>query len=178
MIDLSDVKVRLRRGNALLFRADSPCLAHLLVRLGGMNRRAAVLWALGCVRAPVLSLREFFPGDARFEEALLFAGAWAQGKVKMPAARRAILAAHAAAKETGSVCAAALCHAVGQGCSAVHSVRHAPGLAYYELTSLVLRFGLEGCEEAVNAKIVAYERFAELAARDADIGPWANFLRE
>ena len=55
----------------------------------------------------------------------------------MPSARPAILAVHAMAKQLQDPGDAALCHGVGQGCSTVHTPRHAMGLPIYELTALV-----------------------------------------
>lgn len=62
---------------------------------------------------------------------------WAAGEIKMPQAKRAVLACHAAAKELSGSWAVAMCHAVGQGVSAVHVREHAMGLPIYELTAIV-----------------------------------------
>ncbi|MDD4438091.1 MAG: hypothetical protein PHS04_08665 [Tissierellia bacterium] len=45
---------------------------------------------------------------------------WARGKIKMPAAKRAILNSHAVAKEINNSQYSALCHAIGHGGATVH----------------------------------------------------------
>ena len=50
----------------------------------------------------------------------------------MPQAKAAILACHALAREWDSPEDIALCHAVGQGCSVVHTAGHAMGYPIYE----------------------------------------------
>lgn len=118
------------------------------------------------------------------------------GAGRVPAARRAILAAHAAAKETADPVSIALCHAIGQACGTVHVETHAIGLAMYELTALV-RLGLEGsaalpaasslpCEPLCHEEItLPLSRRLETYARrllyweqavNAHPGPWAPFL--
>ena len=83
---------------------------------------------------------------------------WAMGKVKMPSARPAILAVHAMAKQLQDPGDAALCHGVGQGCSTVHTPRHAMGLPIYELTALVRHTPPELLTLRLEDKIRAYHQ--------------------
>ena len=98
----------------------------------------------------------------------------------MPAAKAAILACHAVAKEGVSPEAAALCHAVGQACAVVHARGHALGFAVYELTAIARREGVEECRAAVEGR--AREYAAQLARAQAGAqsasGPWAKFLKQ
>lgn len=175
-MDFSDVWERAKKGRAVLFTRDSPALLPLARLIAEHDRRTAVLWALEAVKEPVSALSRYFPGDARFEEAREASLAWAEGRVKMGFARRAILAAHAASKETENRAAAAYCHAVGQGCSAVHVKEHALGLAMYELTAIVRERGV-GCGEALEEKLAAYLALFEEAVRRAEEPrSWAAFL--
>lgn len=57
----------------------------------------------------------------------------------MPVAKRAILDVHAMARDMDDPADAALCHAVGQRCSCVHTPKHALGLPVYELTATYIR---------------------------------------
>ena len=75
----------------------------------------------------------------------------------MPEAKRAILAAHAFAKEIDDAADIARIHAVGQAASTVHVAAHALGLPFYELTSIVFDMGIDRCREAVDAKIAMYQ---------------------
>ncbi|MFT4006563.1 MAG: hypothetical protein QM683_13405, partial [Lacrimispora sp.] len=81
---------------------------------------------------------------------------WSKGKIKMPAAKRAILAAHAVAKEIDDRVHGALCHAIGHAGATVHVETHALGLPFYELTSLVLKFGKDEYQKQVYEKINYY----------------------
>ena len=76
----------------------------------------------------------------------------------MPVAKRAILDVHAMAKLMDDPVDAALCHAVGQGCSCVHTPKHALGLPVYELTAVFLTGG--DPEESVGAYADSLKRIS------------------
>ena len=176
-MDFSGVYERYRKNRLILFGRDSACLAALGSRLSSCSRRAAVLWALGGAVRPVRALAAYFPGDDRFDAAIALSRLWAEGEVKMPAARHAILCVHSAAKETFDPVARALCHAVGQACSCVHAQRHALGLAVYELTAIV-RLHPEGWEDAVAVAIDGYMDMLTRAEGEAQLPRrWADFLK-
>lgn len=176
-MDFSGVYERYRKNRLILFGRDSACLAALGSRLSSCSRRAAVLWALGGAVRPACALAAYFPGDDRFDAAIALSRLWAEGEVKMPAARHAILCVHSAAKETFDPVARALCHAVGQACSCVHTQRHALGLAVYELTAIV-RLHPEGWEDAVAGAIDGYLDMLTRAEGEALLPRrWAAFLK-
>ena len=177
-MDMNDVRMLYRRGNRLLFNRNSACLQPLLADFRRESRRALVCWALARAESPVALLASRYPKDGRPMDALRLSRLWAEGKIKMPLARQAILQVHAMAREVSSPADEALCHAVGQGCAAVHAEDHAIGLALYELTAIVLDRGLDQCEAAVEARIAAYAAcLADSRREAADPGrPWADFL--
>ncbi|MGN0971883.1 MAG: putative immunity protein, partial [Aristaeellaceae bacterium] len=127
-MDMADVRRLHRRGNKLLFTRESACVQELLACLRQESRRTLVCWALTCAERPVELLAARYPEDARPVDALRLSRLWAQGTVKMPLARQAILQVHAMAREVRTPADEALCHAVGQGCSTVHAEDHAIGL--------------------------------------------------
>lgn len=175
---LEEIRAKLRRGNQILFTRDSECLQPLLSLIRRQSHKALVLWALeGCL-SPLSLLFERMPGETRPRQALHAAHRWAQGALTMPAARHAILDAHAAAKDTCDPVAVALCHAVGQACAAVHTETHAIGLAMYELTALVRLYGLDGCAVPLSQKLETYAQRLMHWQTDAERhpGPWAAFL--
>ena len=96
----------------------------------------------------------------------------------MPEARAKILDCHGFAKEIDDEVDRALIHAIGQGCSTVHTAGHGIGYPIYELTALVKRYGVENCEEIVEARVKEY--FARLAyycrERLLKQRQWAKFL--
>ncbi|MHC1787030.1 MAG: putative immunity protein [Christensenellales bacterium] len=170
-----EVGDKLARRRALLFDPGSPCLQALLLALAAQDRLGQVIWALSCAEDPAAALSLSYPLDPRPAEALRLAWRWARGAAKMPEARRAILSVHRMAREVTRPADAALCHAVGQACSAVHTPRHARGLIFYGLTALV-RQQLPDYEGALEAGIDRYlQRLHQLAAAPR-LGPWAAFL--
>lgn len=146
----------------------------------GANQRALILWALELAKETVRELESRYPGDHRLREVVEAALAWAAGEIKMPQAKRAILACHGVAKELTDPADIARCHAVGQACSTVHTEGHAMGYPIYELTALVRELGLENCREAVEARVRIYEQRLRLwtEREQTDCRDWADFLRE
>lgn len=98
----------------------------------------------------------------------------------MRPAQRAILNCHALAKKLTRKEDIARCHGVGQACSVVHTPGHGLGYPLYDLTALVHQWGLEGCREAVEARLRAYETTLQTWSQRAETypGPWAAFLQK
>lgn len=122
----------------VLFNRDSECIQPIRELIENQKHRTMVLWAVDCA-GPVLALFEGkYPYDLRPREAIEAAKAWMQGDIKMPVARKAILAAHQAAGEVAddrAACAAA--RAIGHAAATVHTEAHALGLVFYGLTAFV-----------------------------------------
>lgn len=91
---LAEVQAKARRRNQILFAVESPLLAELRRLIAGANRRALILWALELAEETVRELERRYPDDHRPREAAEAARAWAAGEIKMPLAKRAILACH------------------------------------------------------------------------------------
>ncbi|MDR2944748.1 MAG: hypothetical protein LBU81_06710 [Methanosarcinales archaeon] len=175
---LDEVKERMKRKNQILFSKDSAFLADLADLIGSQTHRAIVLWALEFAKEAADTLLETYPEELRPQEALAASSAWAQGKVKMPAAQKAILRCHAFAKEIGSPYDIALCHAVGQACGAVHAPGHAIGFPIYELTAIIRKCGVDGCREPVEKRKAQYaERIIYWGGHSTDSPyEWADFM--
>ena len=155
-MDFSDAYERLKRKNKILFSKDSPCLQELACQLSVSGRKAAVLWALECSQKAAEKIEKAYPEDLRPMEAVEKSRLWSQGVIKMPQARKYILAVHAMAREIYNPSHKALCHGVGQGCSTVHTVKHALGLPIYELTSIALEYGFDEGGFLIEEKIYEY----------------------
>lgn len=140
-MDLSDAVSRHERGNAILFTRDSPCLSALRSLLESSDRRTVALWGLERAERTAEELARRHPEDPRPSVAVETCSRWCRGEIKMPEAKRAILDVHAMARDMRSPADAALCHAVGQGCSCVHTPKHALGLPVYELPRCSWREG-------------------------------------
>lgn len=153
---LSEVQNRIKRKNRILFSKESEFLEDLTALIREQNHRTMVLWAFEFADETVKKMSERYPDEKRLKTAVLLSKEWAAGIVKMPEAQRAILQAHAAAKELDSLEEIALCHAVGQACGTVHATGHAIGFPIYELTAIVRRDGFPECKTAVEERKQQY----------------------
>lgn len=174
--ELMDARMRARR--QILFSREDTVLEPVARQLANCSRIEAVCWALSLAEETVRLLEERYPDDHRARQALALSWAWARGEVKMPIAKQAILACHAAAKELESPEDIALYHAVGQACGTVHSKGHAMGYPIYDLTALLRRCGSGNCEERIAARIGDYlDVFQNLNTLIEKNDRWAPFLR-
>lgn len=150
-----DVELKLKKKNKILFSRDSKCLKELINLIRVQNHKVLVLWAFECVKTPIKIFESKYPNEKRLTEAFELCQKWASGQIKMPIAKKAILACHSIAHNLDDIYYISLCHAVGQGLSTVHVETHAIGLPLYELTSIVLE-NKEDYEKKVESKIKYY----------------------
>lgn len=174
----ADVRRKYKNRQVMFFSRDSACLRGLQSDMQAYSHQALVLWAFCCAQEALKKLGARYPDDPRPGEALSLSLQWAQGTIKMPQARRAILSLHAMAKEMEGKADAALCHALGHACATVHTQRHAIGLPIYELTALLLERGITGFEQAALDRISAYRACLRHMGAEPQGGPWAAFLRD
>ena len=177
---LEDARAKLRRGNKVLIVKDSPLLETLRDLISQQNHRALVLWALDFAQESVEDFETRRPDEPRPREALDAARDWAAGAIKMRPAQRKTPDCHAVAKELDSPVDVALCHAIGQACSVVHTEGHALGYPMYELTAIIHAKGIDGCRDTVESRVSEYERrLLFWAEREPEFeGPWAAFLQD
>jgi hypothetical protein len=174
----SDIEIRLKKRNKILFSRDSQCLQELINLIQLQNHRVLVMWAFDCAKLTLEQFETKYPDERRPRNCLELCEAWARGKIKMPAAKRAILDSHAAAKDIDDPECGALCHAIGHAGATVHVETHALGLPFYELTAIVLRYGKDNFQNPVNEKINYY--YNNLLYWQDHTDPlgldWADFL--
>lgn len=173
-----EVYQKIKRKNEILFSKDSIFLQDLILLIQQQNHRTLALWAFDLADETIKKLQIRHPGEERPAMALQAARLWAFGKIKMPVAQRKILDCHAAAKEMGSMEDAALCHAIGQACSVVHTRGHAIGFPIYDLTSLIYRYGIEdGKAYAEKRKQEYWDKMMLWHARQDEYnGMWTDFM--
>lgn len=178
MLELSDVKEKLKRKNQILFSRESACLQGLLCEIRKCNHRTIALWALECAEEIAAKFKQIYPQEQRLMQAVVLCRAWASGDIKMAEAKRGILQAHAVAKVLENPADIALCHAVGQGCASVHVETHAIGLPMYELTAIVRQLGFDNCTMAIEEKINQYIRHLKECDEKTQTQnyKWASFL--
>jgi len=174
----SEVESKMKRKNQILFAKNCDFLSDLTALIQQQYHRTLILWAFEFADEMVSIMLEKFPNEHRLETAVFLSKEWAAGKVKMPVAKRAILNAHAAAKDMPLPEDIALCHAVGQACSVVHTSGHALGFPIYELTCLVRKYGFPTCKTiVVERKQQYFDRllFWQEQIKEDSI-QWADFL--
>jgi hypothetical protein len=172
------IESKYKKGNKILFSKDSECL-HDLIRLMEIQiHRTLVMWALECAKETLSRLEGKYPNEPRPRMALELCEKWTRGNIKMPQAKRSILAAHAVAKEIDDKECIALVHAIGHAGATVHVGTHAVGLVFYELTAIVHAFGIENCEKAIDDKIKIYKERLLYWQKNIDTlnVSWARFL--
>ncbi|QRN85693.1 hypothetical protein JR334_00120 [Clostridia bacterium] len=177
---LNEVQTRIKRRNQILFAKNSEFLADLAGLIQEQNHRTMVLWAFEFADEAVQRLSERYPDEKRLETAVSISKDWSAGKVKMPIAQRAILQAHAVAKEIDSLEDRALCHAIGQACGVVHTKGHALGFPFYELTAIIRHYGVPECKKIVEERKQQYiDRVFYWKEHYKDyLYEWADFMIE
>jgi len=174
----SDVEIKLKKRNKILFSRDSQCLQELIKLIQLQNHRTLVMWALDCAKLPLEQFEAKYPDESRPRTCLELCEVWARGKIKMPIAKQAILDSHAVARKIDDSEYGALCHAIGHAGATVHVETHALGLPIYELTAIVLKYGKDNFPKPVSEKInYYYNRLLYWQENTDKLGlDWANFL--
>lgn len=174
----SDVEIKLKKRNKLLFSRESRCLQELLNLFQLQNHRTLVMWALDCAQLTLKHFEAKYPNEHRPKTCLELSESWARGKIKMPVAKRAILDSHAVAKEIDDREYGALCHAIGHAGGTVHVKTHAVGLPIYELTAIVCKYGKDNFPKPVSEQIsYYYNRLLYWQENTDKLGlVWADFL--
>jgi hypothetical protein len=163
----------------ILFSRESECIQPIRALIEQQKHRTLVMWALDCAPRVLEIFEKQYPDDPRPRQALETARAWAKGEVKMPAAKRAIHAAHNAATEAESCPAAqAAARAIGHAAATVHVETHALGLVFYGLTALIYDDNTHHPDDIVKRECdLFYNRLLYWQEHIDHIDmPWAEFL--
>lgn len=173
-----EIEQKLKRKNQILIFKDSVILNELNTLLAVSSPKTIVYWSLRESERIAKRLDDAFH-DPLFLALSDAAWRWARGERKMYEVKPLILAVHSYAKKTDDVVLQALCHAMGQGCSTVHTVKHAPGLVMYEMTALVKENGIEDLSYLYATKEYYIERLmdAHNCVRSVKM-PWAKFIEK
>lgn len=117
----------------MLGSADAPYIVSLMRLIETQSKATIVGWCLDYAEKHFLPIYEAkCSGDARPRQSLAAARKWMAGSIKLPEAKKAILAAHAAAREAEENPAAqAAARAIGQAAGTIHAPTHALGIAFY-----------------------------------------------
>ncbi|HMM05656.1 MAG TPA: hypothetical protein PKD52_03175 [Clostridiales bacterium] len=129
---------------------NAPYIQSLMKLIETQNKTTLANWAVDYSEQVILPLyRKDYPNDLRPQNALKAARQWLSGGIKLPQAKKAILACHATAREAeGNPVAQAAARAIGQCASTIHSARHCIGLAFYGALAVAYdRLGTEATWE-------------------------------
>lgn len=171
-----EVKEKRKRKNQILFDKKSLFLQDLIFLINKQNHKVLTLWALDLANDLVNYLEEKYPNEDRFRICLDKAKLWAQGDIKMKEAKEAILNCHKVAKELTNKEDIALCHAICQGCSVVHTSSHTIGLPIYELTAIVYKYGIDNCKDKlIDRKKEYIDKIYYYQEHYIDYKKWAKF---
>jgi hypothetical protein len=117
-------------------------------------------WAADIALKVLPYFEEKYPGDNRPRKAIAACRAWVRGKIRVSEARKAALAAHAAARiatEDNNLPACMAARAAGHAVATAHVPRHSTGAGYY---AAKVKFYAASPEKALSA--IAKERKRQL----------------
>jgi hypothetical protein len=109
--------------------SDADDLLALL--LANKDRKALAVWAADCAEHVLPLFAQHRPQDDRPRKAIEAARAFARGEIRVGVARKAALAAHAAARDATDPAAIAAARAAGHAAATAHVARHALGPVMY-----------------------------------------------
>ena len=154
----------------MLGSADSSYILSLMKLIETQSKTTIARWCLDYAQENLLPIyQKAYPQDPRGTAALDAANRWLAGELKLPAVKKLILEAHAAAREAeGNPAAQAAIRAVGQAASVVHAATHSLGLAFYGAAAIAYdRVGIHEKPETYDC--IAAEECARMEAALAAI---------
>lgn len=167
----------------MLVNKEHPAVLPVAALMQTQEHTTLVLWAIDCAPHVLELFEACHLNEPRPRQALEAMRLWARGEIKMPAAKRAILACHNAATEvaaTGDPAGEAAACAVGHAAATVHVQTHAIGLVLYGVTAFAYASPNYPADKDA---IIAHECEWYLdklnywfARSDDEPGPWATFL--
>lgn len=134
----------------------APYLQSLMQLIETQSKATIVSWCVFYAEENILPIyQKFYSDDARPTSALNAARDWMDGKIKLPAAKKMILDAHAAAREAEiNPAAQAAARAIGQASATIHMPSHSLGLAFYGAAAIA--YDRVGTDETLEV----YDRIA------------------
>lgn len=163
----------------ILFSRESECIQPIQKLIEKQKHRTLVMWVFDCAPRILEIFEKEFPEDKRPKNALESAKKWAKGEIKMPVARKDIIAAHEAARAAENYpWAQAAARGVAHAAATVHTETHALGLVFYGLTAFVYAEGMENFDAIVDRECkIFYDKLLYWQENiDKVERSWAPFL--
>lgn len=148
---------RIKKKRQIIFNKDDEIMIELSMIINDMPKEAVVSWAIEMAEESLKVLEDKYPHDDRPKRAIELTKLWAKGELKMPVVKGSILECHAMAKDLESLSDIARCHAIGQACSTMHTIRHAIGYPMYDLTALIRENKTDEYDLLISQRVVHYE---------------------
>ena len=105
--------------------------------LDSLDQRSLAGWAADCAERVLARFEERCPNDERPRKAVEAARAWARRDIRCGQARKAAVAAHAAARACDHPVAKAAARATGHAAATAHMPAHARGAAAYAILAVM-----------------------------------------
>lgn len=165
------------RKNEIWFRKNKGLMTELGAIVDTKSRKTLILWSLALANEVRSKLSAPLFKDSRPRLAIEFSTDWAFGRCKMGQAKSAILRCHKICHEDISEIDSLYCHAIGQGCSVVHTRKHALGLPMYELTAIAKMNWMGDYQGAVLERYKYYvDKLEFCESQVSKYAIWANFI--
>ena len=135
---------------------NNPHVQQLMRLIETQSKQTLVCWCCDYALKAMLPIyQKHFPADKRPLEAINAAKDWLDRKIKLPEAKKFILACHEAAHEAEKNPAAqAAVRAIGQAASSIHAATHALGIAFYGAMAVAY-------DKVANETQEVYDKLAE-----------------
>ncbi|MCL2376275.1 MAG: hypothetical protein FWC76_02650 [Defluviitaleaceae bacterium] len=112
---------------------QAPYIMPLLRLIETQSKTTIANWCIDYAEGRILPIYETaYPEDTRPKDAIAAARKWLSGEIKLPEAKKIILACHAAAGEAEEAPAAqAAARTIAQCASSIHAAAHCAALMFY-----------------------------------------------
>lgn len=163
----------------ILYSNKDEVLQPLIKLVQQQEHKTLIAWCFAHVNDYLDLINKRYPNELRPMIAYDKVRLWAQGTIKMPEAKKAILDAHQAASSLSQdKVIEAYIRAIAQGLSTVHTPKHALGIVYYGLTAIANETTVKNRTVVINDEI---ERFYESLLywqvnTDLFYDKWAPFI--
>ena len=107
-------------------------------KLDALDQRSLASWAADCAEHVLTRFERCRPSDIRPRKAIEAARAWVRGDIRCGQARKAAVAAHAAARACDHPVARAAARATSHAAATAHMPAHARGAAAYAILAVMI----------------------------------------
>lgn len=160
----------MEKGSPILFRKTDPFLLALSEALSREDKATIVIWAFSLITEASSYLSARYPDVQIFKDSVKTVQSYLNGDIDYETRRSAIKALHNTASFIEDPADKYLIHAVGQGLSTASTRKHAMGFVVFELTSIILEYGLDEGLQRIPLKMDDYyQKIEEARAKASEL---------